>query len=317
MPVNIYSQSTTWQKVFRKGGDLTDNQGWDVCPLNDGKFLVLGNIQYPPGAYILRLNEYGILLDSLFVPGYTGFSCAPTTDNGFITIGNRQSLLAAMKINSSCSVEWIKEYTNANPANCFKVIRTHDNKFLCCGNYYFEGTIIKIDDNGNMIWQKLYPAGFFKEYRAICETSDGNYLFAGLAVDSELGNGYCSLDKIDTSGTLIWEKRYEQINNYITLNRIDNQYILGVSFSDSVITNRTAGYLRIDSFGNILKTVRLPKYTYYQTVHRDGKIINPNKFLFVNYLSPENTYDTMSAYVVLTDSIGNITNAKVFNNTDY
>ena len=318
LPTNIYPQSSIWQKVYKRGGFFADNKGFDVCQLNDGKFLILGNIEYPPGAFILKINEYGNLLDSIFIAGYPGYSCAPTIDNGFITIGDNQNGIFAMKINSSCRVEWIKEYPNTSPANCNKVIRTNDNKFLCCGSIsYYYGMIIKIDDNGNLIWQKSYPAGFLKEYRAICETTDGNYLFAGLAVDSELGTGYCSLDKIDSSGIVKWSKKYYNISNYLSLNRMDNQYILGVSFYDSVITNKTAGYLRIDSLGNILKTVSLPRYINYKTAHRDCKIVNPNKFLFVNYQYKNNATDTMSAYAMLTDSIGNIINIKLFNSTDY
>jgi len=318
LPANIYPQSSIWQKVYKRGGFFADNKGFDVCQLNDGKFLILGNIEYPPGAYILKINEYGNLLDSIFIAEYPGYSCAPTIDNGFITIGDNQNGIFAMKINSSCRVEWIKEYPNTYNANCNKVIRTNDNKFLCCGSIsYYYGMIIKIDDNGNLIWQKSYPAGFSKEYKAICETNDGNYLFAGLTVDSELGNVYCSLDKIDTSGTVKFTKIIYNICEQISVNRIDNQYILGVCFYDSSITNKTAGYLRIDSLGNILKTVSLPRYINYKTAHKDCKIVNPNKFLFVNYRYKNNATDTMSAYTMLTDSLGNIISIKLFNSTDY
>jgi hypothetical protein len=69
----------------------------------------------------------------------------------------------------------------------------------------------RLDAFGNVLWQKeIYSEGFiyYLDYGAMLRLPDGNYLLGGdiKEISTELSDAF--LIKIDTSGNVLWEKKY-------------------------------------------------------------------------------------------------------------
>jgi len=136
------------------------------------------------------------------------------------------------------------------------------SSYILCGvatdfNVYHSISITKINHSGDTIWQRnffdIVPEG--KLPNSSCLTSNGNYIFCGTIKDS-LGIGADDLIfELDTSGNLLWWKRYGGSGNQ-TAQMIKRAYgggyvVCGWSTPDT--NNFRNGHLfRVDELGNLL-----------------------------------------------------------------
>ena len=72
--------------------------------------------------------------------------------------------------------------------------------------------LIKIDKDGNEIWNKTYDRGAYEATARIIRTSDGNFLVGGW------GEGSAYLLKVDEDGNVIWY--YSYYGNWVTFRAI-------------------------------------------------------------------------------------------------
>ena len=233
--VSAFTQSLTWQKLYR-GIDNYDTYGADICQLNDGGFLIISNKYNPHYVFILHVNKFGGVLDSNSLSLTNCVTCVPTNDNCCMIIGYEyppSASVFAAKINSTGQIVWKKNYDSTGATECEKIIRTTDNKYLCCGrtNYWY-GFAMKIDENGNLLWKKTYPVSFIKEYKWVCESNVSGYVLAGIILDSATSPAQGIITKIDTSGNIFWERRYKEV--IFTINKITTNYLLSIYYPDTI-----------------------------------------------------------------------------------
>lgn len=159
-----------WQKTI--GGNSMDRVS-KILVLPDGTYLIAGNsesgitdnrdLEKEPDMilkktdargsqdyWIIKLDQYG---NKVWEKTYGGIyfdelrSVAQTDDRGFILAGISNSTLSGDK--------------------------TTENEG------YNDWWVIKIDGNGNMLWQKSYGDSVDDQLYAICKTSDNTYILAG------------------------------------------------------------------------------------------------------------------------------------------
>lgn len=348
-----YGQSNpTWQRAYR---DLSINShkcyGYTSCQLNDGSFLIIGvtpsgytpeniffnrnimrfNNYYSKGSvpwssYIIKVNAYGDIIDTTHVYRYLGYTCAKTLDDGCIimgyidTTGPNYDRMHATKLNSAGKVVWQRRYDNTFIADCLKMIRTSDNKFVGCGDINnLDSYIIKIDSNGNRLWQRSFTKGFCNQYVSLCETSDGKYLVVGDYYLNETSPTIGYISKFDTSGYLISEREYLFNNNSFiirAINKMGNKYLLSGDTGDTLTQKSISAFMIINESGDILAHKSLPGFSEYGVVNTDCQVINDNKFLILDqkFRSTSSTYD--NAYVRLIDSSGNILKTQMYGNVE-
>ena len=125
-----------------------------------------------------------------------------TSDNGYTLCGytgitNVYASLA--KVNATGDLQWQKTYKGLSQAT--SVQETPDGGYLMIG----EGLLIRLDQNGNALWNKTYQSGGYVYMWSIQNTSGGGYIIAGTTSMSNGGDHFC-LIKTDSETNLVWRR---------------------------------------------------------------------------------------------------------------
>ena len=140
----------------------------------------------------------------------------------------------------------------------------------------YNAHIIKVDDQGSVLWSKEYGInGLDERANGICQTDDGGYIIVGVQEHTELGYGTWMF-RIDNNGDLVWSKWYGNPENFIsegflatrTFESNENYLVIGTSEYP-----RRISAFKIDQGGNLQWS-----YEYY-----DPNLVS-SKYDYVNSL---------------------------------
>lgn len=146
------------------------------------------------------------------------YSVIETRDGGYAMAGYTNSMGAGVfdyyivKLDKNGLLQWSKAIGGQYDDEAYSIIQTADNNYVIAGAAYSFGAgnydfyIVKLNSNGNLIWNKTYggPASDFAY--SVIETSDGGYAIAGYTSSFNTQYGGMLIMKIDTSGGLKWAK---------------------------------------------------------------------------------------------------------------
>jgi len=240
--------SKTWRKMY--GGS-----GWDrassIQQTSDGGYIVAGSSYSTdiPGVtnhgdltqdcYIIKLDADGeVLWQNMFGGSEeeSAYSIQQTSDGGYIVAG------------SSSSTD-IPGVTNHGSSDFY---------------------IIKLDADGNVLWQNMYGGSDGDGAYSIQQTSDGGYIVAGQSGSTDIpgvinhGGSDFYIIKLDANGEVLWQNMYGGSENLIeeAANSIqqtsDGGYIVaGWSESTDIPGVANHGHLdfyiiKLDAYGNVL-----------------------------------------------------------------
>ena len=219
----------TFERII--GGPNQDGAG-SVRITADGGYIIAGSTtrldQEYSDALLMKTDVYGQVEWSQWYgeeEWSEGFAeVLQTDDGGFIAVGSHQHSEARLepdvyvvKTDATGRLLWQKSFGREpfKPDRGSDIIPTSDGGYLIAGrsttaldeNAY----LIKIDANGNRLWERNYggPAG--ENAASIKPTSDGGYIFLGSTSSYNTGGSGdfdLYLVKIDASGNMIWEKNY-------------------------------------------------------------------------------------------------------------
>ncbi|SFJ54153.1 hypothetical protein [Olleya namhaensis] len=215
----------------------------------------------------------------------SGQAVAKTTDGGCIVLGFTQSMdgdittktdesydVWVLKYNEDLTLEWTKTFGGTNDERGHDIIQTQDGGYAIIGfTYSTDGDvtanngqedfwIIKLDAQGNLLWEKTYGYSGIDTGHAIIQTNDGGYFITGvLDVTSSGGAGntrssqvqhaggdYWAL-KLDPTGNIQWSKYFGGFFSDTAYDAIqtndDSFIIIGSSDSeDTDISNNIGSY---------------------------------------------------------------------------
>ena len=150
--------------------------------------------------------------------GYTN-SIQQTSDGGYIVAGGVGALdVWVLKLNASGNIQWQKTYGSDwalefDVANSIQ--QTSDVGYIVAGYtqsiYPFSGYniwVLKLDQNGNVTWQKTYGGYAHDVANSIQQTSDGGYIVAGKTNSFGAGSSDVWVLKLDKDGNIQWQKTY-------------------------------------------------------------------------------------------------------------
>ncbi|OFY47783.1 MAG: hypothetical protein A2W85_13345 [Bacteroidetes bacterium GWF2_41_31] len=215
-----------------------------------------------------------------------------TIDDGYIFIGwthsndinvsgnNGERDVWVVKLTSQREIEWQKCIGGSDWEHGSKIFYLNDTSYMVLattksndgdvtGNHGdYDGWLIKLDLDGNILWQSCYGGEQSEYFQDICQTNDGGYLVVGSSRSNYIngtatGNNGSSdswIMKLDSLGSIEWYKVYggyheDVMNNVMEAN--DGGYLVaGTTYSnDGDVTGFKGGtdcwILKLDATGNI------------------------------------------------------------------
>lgn len=238
-------------------------------------------------------------------------------------------------------IQWQKCYGGSNIDNARCIQQTIDGGYIVAGYTYsndgdisgFHGAsdiwVIKIDNVGNIIWQKCLGGSSSDVASTITQTLDDGYIVAGITFSNDGDVTGCSEDcnswiiKLDNSGNIQWQ------NSILALywaeigsiqQTIDEDYILcGTAMTDLENGYYDACIVKLDNTGNIqwYKFIGGFDDDYSNTI----VLTTDGGYIFSGYTESNNgdvsgNHGGQDAWVVKLDDTGNIEWQKCLGGSD-
>ncbi len=204
-----------WSEVYE--GTI----GNSVCETNDNGFLIVGETSIAgAGAndvYLIKTDSIGNLIWSKTFGGLQndwGNSLYKTSNGNYIIAGTKESVGATdvyiIKVNKSGNLIWEKTFGGTGRDFGESVYQTSDGGFIITGEtevrqFDFDIYLVKINSNGNLIWEKTFGGTKGDVGKSVSQTSDGGFIITGYTYSSGAGSADLILLKTNHNGLLSWE----------------------------------------------------------------------------------------------------------------
>jgi hypothetical protein len=211
-----------WVKTY--GGSNYD-QGYCIQNTLEGGYIIAGvSASFGAGSndvWLLNINKYGNVKWQKTYGG-TGSDWAyhieQTSDGGYVVCGITSSFgqglndAWVLKIDKDGGIIWQKTYGGVKNDYLFSIRQTTDGGYIAVGYTYSFGAggtdvwLLKLDSNGNVIWQNTYGSIYFDYGNDVQQTNDGGYIVAGDFKSGSSSSGGMWVIKTDNLGNLIWDQ---------------------------------------------------------------------------------------------------------------
>jgi len=204
--------------------------------------IVTGGVPCAQGAAITFQQVYGGAGDE------RAHSIEQTVDGGYIVAGETTSFGAGgkdifvMKLDVNGIEQWTKTYgsTVTDDGNSITIKQTNDLGYIVSGHTegfgagsFYDSYILKLDNSGNIQWEKRITGSSWDMFRDVIELSNGDFLLTGSGFSFSAGNMDAHVVKISSTGTLVW------IKNLGTISREHSQSILELPSSNYILSGNT------------------------------------------------------------------------------
>jgi len=266
---------TVWSLVY--GGPMLEG-GNSVMQLADGNYLVAGHTEdfgaIDCDAFIMKLDRNGKRLwfhvfGGLYDDISEGVAELPNGDlviSGITeSYGNKDSSRRRhayfIKTNSNGELIWSKYYAGKRAEYAYDIATVPGDGFLAVGwttsygNGEYDGWLLRLNNNGDTLWTRLYQKAGNSRYYKITHTQDNGYAIAGYTSVTATSRTQGLLIKLDAEGKQLWEKTYGDTLNGIAFQGIaelpnGNLMLSGISYANDAKGN--AYVLTTDANGNKL-----------------------------------------------------------------
>ena len=151
---------------------------------------------------------------------------------------------------------WDKTYGGSSGDLANSIIQTTDGGFAVAGNtfskgddYYGDAWIIKLNNQGNIVWDRTYGGKGYDWANSIIQTTDGGFAVAG---ESSISHGAWII-KLDSKGNIAWDTTYSGGKyNYFKANCIIQTTDGGYAVAGSTGALSDVCITKLDSQGNIV-----------------------------------------------------------------
>jgi len=208
-----------WDKTYGTGSSTANC----IRQTLDGGYIAAGET-YSSGTgsadfWVLKLDANGDLQPG-WPKTYGGTyrdaanSIQQTSDGGYIVAGETSSSGAnipdflILKLDSSGIVQWQKTYGESGYDIARSIQQTLDGGYIVAGETSSSGAgnadfwILKLNANGDIVWQKTYGGSNDDIARSIQQTLDGGFIVAGETSSSGAGYADFWILKIDENGNI-------------------------------------------------------------------------------------------------------------------
>jgi len=321
---------TIWKKRIN-GPNNGKEVLYKVINTSDGGFAFCGystnNGAGNDDAYFLKMDSVGNI-EWLNYWGGAGKDRAQdiiqTPDGGYAITGYSTTSPALyydafiLKLNATGDTLWSKFYGGGGFEDANAIVLMPDNGFIIGG----QGTngangldmfLTRTNETGDTLWTKKFGSLATDNIENILRLSDGSFILTG-GTDDPVGFGGNDgiLVKVDSSGNTLWSKIYggnSQDDFHQVYRTTDNGYILSGTSRSSGLLEPNMWLVKTDENGDSLWS-----QTYGGDNHDHGygavQTLDGG-YIFVGYSSSFG-FNGEDAYIVKTDSLGNIYNTLTY-----
>lgn len=277
--VNSTNAQDTCRKItFQRAFHISHYSGpWEAIPTKDSGFLISGQqteeLVGNGDGLLLKTNKYG---EMQWIKGYNRpeadyviISSTQLPDSSYLSIVYMAADQTALqKTDKNGNLVWQKHLTAlAGHVSLEKIITTPDNTVIVTGHYSESipdiggSLIIKFDEEGNVLWQKLISNNNHRNFPAGVFAKEDTLLINGvLPLTSEALIDTVYIMKMSlVDGTIyqskkIWLGEFWALGQHSFIKRTSDDYVLSISFSNlnsgeisNLVLNFDQGFNLIES----------------------------------------------------------------------
>ena len=194
-------------------------------------------------------------------------SVQQTSDGGYIMAGRTDSLGVGkldawvLRLDLGGNIEWQKTYGGAGDDEVLSVVEASGGGFVVVGYTSSTGAgkkdvwVLKLDEDGNVEWQKTYGGAEDDEAFSVVEATGGGFVVAGQTSSSGAGKKDVWVLKLDDDGIVEWQKAYGGSGDdvvYSIQQTLDEKLIVAGSTDSFGAGKKDAWILNLDRDGNIV-----------------------------------------------------------------
>ncbi len=259
-----------WDKTF--DGDK-DDVAYSLIQTRDGGYVVAGStglrLWGEVNCWVIKLDAKGNMeWDNNF--GGTGwdevYSITQITDGSYVVTGcvwskgaGRGDVYVA-KLDKRGHLVWDKTFGGSENDEAHSIIQTEDGGYAVAGFTELGGTgdkdiwVIKLDEDGNKIWDKTF-GGMSEDWaNSIIQTREGGYAVAGWTSSMGAGKTDVWIAKLDKRGHLVWDKTFGGSENdeaHSIIQTEDGGYVVAGWTKSKGAGNSDVWIIKLDENGNL------------------------------------------------------------------
>ncbi|MGB7394284.1 MAG: hypothetical protein WA913_07825 [Pricia sp.] len=206
-----------WEKSFGFSGH---DHSYDLVQTDDGGFYFVGFLDITSARADGNTEKSNVLVDGLI--GKDG----SLAEKGGSTTAHGVGEFWGTKIDPNGNLQFRGYFGGTNNDRAHAVVPSDDGGFVLSGftesdDFDISNTrgsydfwVVKVDNNGNLVWERSFGGTGIEISQDIARTDDGGYVITGNTfsddTDVSKNNGESDvwLVKIDATGDLVWEKTY-------------------------------------------------------------------------------------------------------------
>lgn len=242
-------------------------------------------------------------------------------DGGYIITG----LNAILKKDANLQDEWATTFELQVPGDLYLnhvTVPQHSDGYLLSGRYinYNDATlnqdfILKVDEDGNVVWDLFLPYTASYNISSVAETPDGNFVVSDIHFfHNPGGKGY--VIKFNPQGEILWQKRYrDPVFSNLQFSELaiapdGTMLISGVSFHQS---SRYISAYKLDAGGNVIWSKIYPAEPALNWAGHQTDLVLKNDGTFLILALTSESLNTQNAHTTLLhiDSEGQLLNSKI------
>ncbi|SRR6266705_365453 len=243
----------------------------------DGGYIALGSASEAGGltdAWLAKLDSLGNPVWQYLYRGQ-GFveprSVEETADGGFVVAAgfplNFVQWAWVFKTDSLGNTVWQKAFGVSRDNHAYWVTQTFDGGYAVVGDITeWSSTlhgpqsavalVLRLDANGDILWQKSYGAAGFAYASSIEQMSDGGFVISGsfspLSLNPPVGLWGPWLLRLDSGGNLVWQRMYSFGNSVLSeVHETMDGGLIAVGSQATHCCGNVGWAMKLDSDGNI------------------------------------------------------------------